>query len=125
MTSSLPSPRSGSSTPAKEATIYVPDAMHPLAEKYADERFGRVVRPGDMSEEDCLAVADAMGTLCALSLPYHYAPPLFLYSYLVINEVGCRKAHGSAANSRRSGKAAPAGETTTHNREEWSWVRFY
>ena len=61
MTNPLPSSRSAGSVPAKEATIYVPDAMHPLAEKYADEKFGRVVRPGDMSEEECLGVADAIG----------------------------------------------------------------
>ena len=60
MTASLPTLMRDEIT-SKDATVYIPAAMQPMAEKYADERFGTVVRPGDMTEEECLARADAIG----------------------------------------------------------------
>ena len=60
MTTSLPT-QVRDEIVSKDATVYIPAAMHPMAEKYADERFGTVVRPGDMTEEECLARADAIG----------------------------------------------------------------
>lgn len=51
--------------PAKQATIYIPTPIHPITERYAEERFRTVVRPiGGVTEEECLAQADGIGACC-------------------------------------------------------------
>ncbi|RXK38172.1 hypothetical protein M231_04546 [Tremella mesenterica] len=58
---SEPDHHTSTPTPAERATIYLPTPFHPRAERYAEEKFGKVLRNGvDGKEEELLSQADGI-----------------------------------------------------------------
>ncbi|EIW66079.1 hypothetical protein TREMEDRAFT_45917 [Tremella mesenterica DSM 1558] len=58
---SEPDHHTSTPTTAENATIYLPTPFHPRAEKYAEEKFGKVLRNGvDGKEEELLSRADGI-----------------------------------------------------------------